>query len=126
MPASARNSATPDIEERTLVIERVFEAPRVLVFKAWSDPAMTQHWMGPSDYPAFHVENDFRIGGKWRIGLRAVEDGRELWQGGVWREIAQPSRLAFTFHWEGGGRLGDGNEPGPETLIEIDFKIGRA
>ncbi len=79
MSASASDIAT---EERTLVITRIFDAPRELVFKLWSDPKHLIHWMGPREYPAMKVDNDFRVGGQWRIGLRAVDGREDLWQSG--------------------------------------------
>src|ERR1044072_7465978 len=86
MTASASDIAT---EERTLVITRVFDAPREFVFKMWSDPRHLLHWMGPREYPAMKVDNDFRVGGRWRIGLRSADGTEDLWQSGVYREIVE-------------------------------------
>ena len=112
MTASASDVAT---EERTLVITRTFNAPRELVFKMWTNPEHLVHWMGPVEYPAMKVDNDFRVGGKWRIGLHAVDGSEDLWQSGVYREIAPPRRLAFTWAWEENGARGH------ETVVELDF-----
>lgn len=102
--------------ERALLITRVFDAPRELVFRAWTDPAHARHWWGPVNYPAAYMEMDVRIGGAWRICLRGAEpNGRELWQGGVFREILAPERLVFTFAWEEEG------ERGLETLVTVLF-----
>lgn len=105
-------------EERTLVIMRMFDAPRELVFKLWSDPQHLARWMGPRDYPAMQADNDFRVGGKWRIGLRALDGSTELWQNGVYREIEAPKKLAFTFVWEGNM----GGTPPNETFVSILFE----
>lgn len=113
MPAS--DSAT---QERTLVITRVFDAPRELVFELWSDPKHLARWMGPRDYPAMQVDNDFRVGGKWRIGLRAANGNEEMWQSGIYREIEPPRKLAFTFAWEDM----KGGTPPNETLVTILFE----
>jgi len=99
--------------EREIVMIRVFEAPRELVFRAFTEIEMALHWMGPREFPMTHLEGDLRVGGKWRGCLKAA-DGRELWQGGEWREVVAPERLAFTFGWE----QPDGSR-GPETLITI-------
>ncbi|MFL6688985.1 MAG: SRPBCC domain-containing protein [Alphaproteobacteria bacterium] len=103
-------------DDRVLVIEREFNAPRALVWKMFTDPRHAANWMGPPDYPSVLHEADVRPGGKWRGRLRAVDGSRELGQGGEYREVKEPERLAFTFYWDqdGGGR-------GPETLVEIDF-----
>lgn len=101
-----------------LSLRRVFDAPRPLVWRAWSRPEILVLWMGPVEWPAFSVTNDFRVGGAWRIGLRSPETGEELWQGGVYREIIEPERLAFTFKWEG-----DNHEDGPavDTLVTVEL-----
>jgi uncharacterized protein YndB with AHSA1/START domain len=85
----------------TLRMRRRFAAPRALLWRAWSRPEIMVAWMGPVEWPAFSVSNDFRVGGQWRIGLKSPETGDELWQGGTYLEIAEPERLVFTFKWEG-------------------------
>ena len=111
---NAEATATSEPQDRTLVITREFNAEPAAVFKAWTDPKALLQWMGPRQYPAFHVEQDLRVGGAYRIGLRGIEDGRELWQSGVYHKIASPRRLVFSFAWDnaGGGK-------GPETLVAI-------
>lgn len=101
--------------ERELLIERVFNAPRELVFRAWTDPDHVAKWFGPRDYPATQVSVDVRPGGSWRGCLRSPETGAELWVGGVYREIVPPGRLVFTFAWEEEG------ERGLETLVTISL-----
>ena len=103
-------------EERVLEIVRVLDAPRSLVFKAWTDPAHVTRWMGPRGFTASHYQQDQRPGGAWRVCLRRDEDGRELWQGGVLRELVPPERLAFTFAWDQ-----DDGHPGHETLVTVTF-----
>jgi uncharacterized protein YndB with AHSA1/START domain len=98
-----------------LVITRTFNAPRELVFKAWTDPRRAMNWWGPWDYPATHLEMNVRPGGVWRGCLRSNETGKELWQGGVFREIKVPGRIVFTFAWEEEG------ERGLETLVTVTF-----
>lgn len=98
-----------------LNITRTFDAPRELVFKLWTDPEHVRHWWGPLTCPAAILEMDVRPGGNWRGCLHRVEDGRKLWQGGVFQEVKAPERLAFTFSWDEEG------ERGIETLVTIDF-----
>jgi uncharacterized protein YndB with AHSA1/START domain len=112
---AARNSPIVVPAERELVIARTFDAPRALVFKAWTDPQLALNWWGPRDYPATQMKMDVRPGGKWRHCLVSTENGRELWQGGVFREVVPPSLLVFTFAWEEEG------ERGLETVVTITF-----
>lgn len=98
---------------RELLIERVLDAPRELVFQAWTDLDHVRQWFGPKDYPCTQMTMDVRPGGRWRCCLTSIENGQQLWVGGVYRDIVPPERLAFTFAWEEEG------ERGLETLVEI-------
>jgi uncharacterized protein YndB with AHSA1/START domain len=111
---AARSSGLQAVE-RELVITRVFDAPRELVFKAWTDPERAMRWWGPVEYPATQMRMDVRPGGTWRHCLTSRADGRELWQHGVFREVVRPERLVFTFRWEEEG------ERGMENLITVTF-----
>jgi uncharacterized protein YndB with AHSA1/START domain len=112
---AARNSPSVEPAERELVITRVFDAPRELVFKAWTDPALAMGWFGPRDHPATRLQMDVRPGGAWRGCLRSTESGKELRLGGMYREIVAPERVVFTFAWDEEG------ERGLETLVTLTF-----
>ena len=81
--------------EREITITRVFDAPRSLVFKMWTDPKYLAEWWGPGVFTNPVCEVDARVGGKWRIVMRA-QDGTEYPGGGVYREVVPPERLVFT------------------------------
>ena len=81
--------------EREIVITHVFDAPRALVFKAWTDPKHLMHWWGPRVFTNPICESDARVGGAWRIVMRSP-DGVEYPCGGVYLEIVEPERLVFT------------------------------
>lgn len=91
MPGSSGEGA----REREITITRVFDAPRELVFKAWTDPKHLARWWGPKGFTNPVCEADARVGGKWHIVMRAP-DGQEHPCGGVYREVVEPERLAFT------------------------------
>jgi uncharacterized protein YndB with AHSA1/START domain len=114
---ASRGNPNPVLEpaQRELVITRLLNAPRELVFKAWTDPERAIKWWGPVNYPAVHLAMDVRPGGAWRICLRSTEGGPDLWQGGVFREVVECERLVFTFAWEEEG------ERGLETLVTVTF-----
>jgi uncharacterized protein YndB with AHSA1/START domain len=78
-----------------LVITRVFDAPRELVWKAWTEPEHFQRWWGPKDYTCPFCEMDLRVGGKYLNCMRSPE-GQEYWSTGVYREIIPLERLVFT------------------------------
>lgn len=108
-------AAAAERADQVLVITRVFDAPRALVFKLWTDSNHARRWWGPRDYPATSLQMDVRPGGAWRCCLRSTETGKELWQGGVFRKVAPPERLEFTFAWDEKG------ERGLETLVTVTF-----
>ena len=100
---------------RELVITRVFDAPRAMVFKAFTDPKLAIRWWGPKHHPATQLEMDARPGGVWRICLTGRDDGRELWQHGRFLEVVAPERIVFSFVWEEEG------ERGLENVVTITF-----
>jgi uncharacterized protein YndB with AHSA1/START domain len=80
---------------RELVFTRIFDAPRELVWRAWTDPAHLAQWWGPKGFTNPVCELDLRPGGALRIVMRAP-DGVEYPMRGVFREIVAPERLVFT------------------------------
>jgi len=81
--------------ERVVVITRIFDASRELVFEAWTNPKHLARWFGPKTFTNPVCEVDARAGGKWRIVMRAP-DGTEYPCGGVYEEVRPPEFLSFT------------------------------
>jgi uncharacterized protein YndB with AHSA1/START domain len=79
-------------------ITRVFDAPRALVFQAWTDPAQFAQWFGgrEAEVPLSRVKMDVRPGGEWSLTMIAGPDRSELPFGGHYREVVEPERLVFT------------------------------
>jgi uncharacterized protein YndB with AHSA1/START domain len=92
---AARSSTTTPLAERELTITRIFDAPRELVFKAWTDPRHMAQWWGPKGFTNPVCEMDVRPGGALRIVMRAP-DGADHAMRGVFREVVEPERLVFT------------------------------
>ena len=86
--------------DREIVMVRVFDAPRDLVFEAHSSCEHMSHWWGPRRYEISSCEMDFRPGGAWRIVHRGA-DGDEHGFRGEFREIVRPERIVWTFEYEG-------------------------
>jgi uncharacterized protein YndB with AHSA1/START domain len=78
-----------------LVMTRVLEAPRDLVFRAWTDPELEKRWSAPLGLTVPVCETDPRPGGAWRLCMRTPV-GEELWVGGVYRQVRPPDRLVAT------------------------------
>jgi uncharacterized protein YndB with AHSA1/START domain len=82
-------------EEQALVITRTFDAPRELVWKAWSDPAHVMRWWGPKGFTTPVCKMDFRVGGTWFSCMRSPE-GQDFWGIGVYQEIVPMERIVTT------------------------------
>jgi uncharacterized protein YndB with AHSA1/START domain len=101
--SSATTAPAHDME-REVIITRLFNAPRALVFQAWTDPQHLARWWGPKGFSNPVCEADVRPGGAWRIVMRGP-DGTEYPGGGVYHEIVVPERLVFTnIAWDRGGK----------------------
>jgi uncharacterized protein YndB with AHSA1/START domain len=100
-------------DDRTLVIRRVLDAPRDMVFAAWVDQDQATQWWGPKGFTAISYTIDARIGGVWRRVMRSPE-GVEHIARGVYREIVAPERLVFTYAWER-----NPEQTGHETLVTL-------
>lgn len=97
--ASSMTLATPS--DREIVVTRVVDAPRHLVFEAWTNPRHVPQWMlGPPGWTMPVCEIDLRPGGKWHFVWR-MADGTEMAMQGVYKEIAPPERLVSTESWGG-------------------------
>lgn len=113
----ARSNATAEAAERALVITRVFDAPRTLVFKAWIEPVHLAHWWGPRGFTSTILANDVRPGGAYRFHMRGPE-GDDHWSQGVYREIVEPERLVMSWNWADA----NGQSTSPETLLTVTFE----
>jgi uncharacterized protein YndB with AHSA1/START domain len=81
--------------EREVVMTRVFDAPRRLVFDALTKPELLKRWFGPRGWSLVVCEADLKVGGAWRWVLRGP-DGRDMGMRGVYQEITPPERLVST------------------------------
>lgn len=81
--------------EGAVEIVRVFDAPRALVWRAWTDPKMLAQWFGPRGFTSSVPELDVRVGGGLRIVMHGP-DGNDYPMKGVFREVRPPERLVFT------------------------------
>jgi uncharacterized protein YndB with AHSA1/START domain len=87
-------------EERQVVMERVFDAPRETVWKAMTDPDSIKQWWGPRYLTTTIDKMDVKPGGVWRF-IHHDPEGREYAFNGTYREIVPPERLSLTFEFEG-------------------------
>ena len=96
-----------------IVITRSFDAPRELVFKAFTDPDAVRQWWGLRGHETLVDQLEARAGGRWRFVQRS-QDGDENGVHGVYHEATAPERIVYTFEWEG--------MPGHVLLETITFE----
>jgi len=129
MAASKESTrASANAVERDLVITRVLDAPRRLVFEAWTRPEHMMRWFGPKGFTTPFCTIDFRVGGAFRYCMRSPE-GRDYWGIGIYREIAIPERIVYTDAFtdtEGNpvppSHYGMSSSHPAETLVTLTFE----
>jgi uncharacterized protein YndB with AHSA1/START domain len=101
--------------DRVLELIRIVDAPRALVFRAWTDPEHLARWWGPQGFVTTELAADIRVGGAYRASMRSPTGSLHR-RRGAYREIVAPERLVFTYAWEDAhGALG------PETIVTVTF-----
>ncbi|HJU28450.1 MAG TPA: SRPBCC domain-containing protein [Candidatus Binataceae bacterium] len=110
---SARSEAAEQTDLE-LVITRVFDAPRDLVWRAWTEPERMAQWFGPRGFTSAIERSDLRPGGAYRIYMRGPERD-DHWMQGVFREVVPPHRLVMAGSWADAL----GKPTGAETLLSI-------
>jgi uncharacterized protein YndB with AHSA1/START domain len=120
-------NTTATIQENNIKLQltRVFDAPRELVFKAWTDAKQFHQWFGAAACHGGSVQSvklDARVGGKYRLQVRKA-DGEYCTTVGTYREVKSPERLVFTWQFEKDGSSDDYEEVElPEMLVTVEFK----
>jgi uncharacterized protein YndB with AHSA1/START domain len=90
-----RDTSPVGSTEVPFTILRIFNAPRELVWKAWTEPEHLKHWWGPKGFTWMEGTMDFRPRGIFHYGMRSPA-GHEMWGKFLYREIVPPERLVFT------------------------------
>lgn len=80
---------------KEFVISRIIDAPREKVWRAWTEPEHLTRWWGPKDYTSPVCRIDLRVGGKYHYCMRSP-DGKDIWSGGVFREVVKNERIVST------------------------------
>ena len=92
--------------DREVLMTRVFDAPRSLVFDALTKPELLKRWFGPHGWTLTECEVDLRVGGAWRF-LSHGPEGRAMGMRGVYREIVPSERLQYTESFDDFAQFGD-------------------
>lgn len=102
-------------DDRQIIISRVFDAPREMVWKAWIDPEMVKKWWGPKDFTAPSIKVDFRVGGKYIYcmhGPAGSEWDKDMYSAGEYKEIVPMEKLVVSDYFSDE----EGNQVDPTTM----------
>jgi uncharacterized protein YndB with AHSA1/START domain len=112
---TTQTTITP-VGERELLVERRFEAPRELVWQAWTEPERLAQWWGPNGFTTIIPTMDVRPGGVWHYCMQSPEWG-DAWGKAIYREVVPPDRLVYTDIFSDA----DGNELTDMPVTEVTF-----
>lgn len=122
-----RSIPTKQAAAQTLVLTRTFNAPRDLVFKAWTQPQQVMRWWGPKGFTTPICRIELRLGGVFRTCMRSP-DGKDFWSQGAYHEIDEPNRIVFSdaFADDQGNtvsprRYGMSDDWPTETIVTVSF-----
>ncbi|MCF7804528.1 MAG: SRPBCC domain-containing protein [Candidatus Marinimicrobia bacterium] len=104
---------------RELVLSRVFDAPKDLLFQMWSSCEHLSRWWGPKEWPMDECTMDFRVGGEWLYCLRGPNEGDESWGKAIYQEIDTPDKLVYKDYFTDSD--GAVNNEMPEMRITVEF-----
>lgn len=111
--------------DRVLVLERVFSAPRELVYRMFKEPEHLKRWWGPRGWELTVCNIDFRPGGIWHYCMKCMDEnqgtfyGMESWGKGVYKDIAEPETIAYTDYFS--DAEGNSNDEMPATEVTMEF-----
>ncbi|WP_379137427.1 SRPBCC domain-containing protein [Paenibacillus sp. sgz500958] len=120
------NKMITRVEGLELVLERVFNAPRELVFKAFSEAEHLKHWWGPRGWSVPYCTVDFRPGGVWHYCMKCEDEkqgdfyGMESWGKAVYGEISEPEQFLYTDYFS--DAEGNVNTELPSSGITMIFE----
>ncbi len=83
------------MSNREIIISRIFNAPRVSVWNAWTKPELIKKWWGPQYFTSPFCQTDFHVGGKYLFCMQSP-DGKKYWSTGIYKEIIPEKRIVCT------------------------------
>ncbi len=104
---------------KELIMSRIFDAPRELVFETYSSCEHLKHWWGPKEWPMKECTLDFREGGEWHFCLRGPNEDDESWGLAIYQEIKEPEKIVYKDHFS--DKVGNINKEMPGMLITVEF-----
>ena len=87
------------IDEKAIIIKRIFDAPMEMVWRAWTEPELIKKWWGPEGFTAPSIKVDLRVGGKYIFAMHGPEDSewdKDIYSAGIYKEIILNKKLVVT------------------------------
>lgn len=106
-------------KDNKIILSRIFDAPKDLVYSMFSNPEHLAKWWGPETWPATIVAFDFKPGGVWHYYMQGPE-GEKSWGKATFQEIDEPNHISFTDVFS--NENGDADESAPQGKVTIDFE----
>lgn len=119
------NQMVSQVEGKILILEREFNAPRELVFQAFTQAEHLKHWWGPRGWTLPVCNVDFRVGGVWHYCMKCEDKnqgdfyGMEAWGKAVYHEIIAPEKIVYVDYFS--DAEGNAAENMPETIVTLTF-----
>lgn len=113
--SNAKTSPAMNLSEREILLTRVFDAPRELVWDAWTDPEKIVHWWGPRGFTTTIYEMDLRPGGIWRHTIHGP-DGTDHPFESRFIEVVKPERIVYSHDWA------NKSAPGAPSVLTWTFE----
>lgn len=107
-PAAPAHATPDNAANEVQIITRIFDAPRALVWKAWTDPAYVTRWWGPKGFTSPLCRIDLRVGGRFTYCMR-TPDGHDFYNGGEFLEIVPLEKIVWLWYFADA----DGNRVNP-------------
>lgn len=111
--------------ERTLVLERIFNAPPALVYEAYTKAEHLKKWWGPRGWDVTHCTVDFRPGGVWHYCMKCVDKnqgpyfGMESWGKAIYKDMQEPKKISYTDFFS--DAEANTNTEMPSTDADVEF-----
>lgn len=111
------NKLNVETKGKELIMSRIFDAPRELVFEAYSNCEHLKNWWGPKEWPMDECTLEFREGGEWHYCLRGPNEGDESWGLAIYQEINEPEKIKYQDYFS--DKDGNINDEMPGMLITV-------
>lgn len=114
-------------DKNKIVIERVFDASREMVWKAWTDPEVVKQWWGPKDFTAPSIKIDFRVGGKYVFcmhGPKGSEWDKDMYSAGEYKEIVPMEKIVTSDYFsDENGNMIDATKMGMSSEFPKEMDV---